>query len=139
VFKAILHANDGSEGAFTALLRALDLAKLAGARFHMVCVEELPQFPEMIDEVKAEKIAADRRYRDVIKRARAAAEERAVPLEVHLKTGHPVRTIVDLADRLGVDLLVIGATGHSTFIDRMIGTRADRIVELAPCTVLIVK
>lgn len=116
MFKTILHANDGSDGAYKALIRALDLAKLTGARFHMVSVEELPQFPEIIEEVKAEKRVADLRYRDVIKRARAAAQERGVPLELHLKTDHPVRTIVELAAELDADLIVIGATGHSAFL-----------------------
>jgi len=53
--------------------------------------------------------------------------------------GHPVRDIVELAAELKVDLLVIGATGHSGLYERMIGSRADRIIQLAPCPVLVVK
>jgi nucleotide-binding universal stress UspA family protein len=139
MFKNILDANDGSDGAFRAFATALELAKLTGAELHMVSVEELPQFPEIIEEVKAEKTAADLRYRNVIKRSHTMADERGLKFHLHLLTGHPVPSIVDLATELGVDLLVIGATGHSTFFERMIGTRADRIIEMAPCTVLIVK
>jgi len=40
---------------------------------------------------------------------------------------------------LKADLLVIGATGHSAFYERMIGSRADRLVQLAPCPVLVIK
>jgi nucleotide-binding universal stress UspA family protein len=50
-----------------------------------------------------------------------------------------VRVIVDLAARIGADLTVIGATGHSALYERLIGSRADRIVQLAPCPVLVVK
>jgi nucleotide-binding universal stress UspA family protein len=50
-----------------------------------------------------------------------------------------VRDIVGLAAELKVDLLVIGATGHSALYERMIGSRADRIMQLAPCPVLVVK
>ncbi len=53
--------------------------------------------------------------------------------------GHPVRDIIDLARNLKADLLVIGARGHSAFYERMIGSRADRVVHLAPCPVLVVK
>jgi nucleotide-binding universal stress UspA family protein len=53
--------------------------------------------------------------------------------------GHPVRDIVKLADDLKADLVVIGAKGHSELYERMIGSRADRIVQLAPCPVLVVK
>ena len=47
--------------------------------------------------------------------------------------------IVELVDEISADLLVIGATGHSAFYERMLGSRADRIVQLARCPVLVVK
>ena len=47
--------------------------------------------------------------------------------------------IVDLAGELQAKLLVIGATGHSALYERIIGSRADRIIQLAPCPVLVVK
>jgi len=50
-----------------------------------------------------------------------------------------VRDIIDLSRELEIDLLVIGATGHSALYERMIGSRADRIVQLAKCPVLVVK
>ena len=50
-----------------------------------------------------------------------------------------MRDVVRLASDLKVELLVIGATGHSALYERMIGSRADRIVHLAPCPVLVVK
>jgi nucleotide-binding universal stress UspA family protein len=53
--------------------------------------------------------------------------------------GHPVRQILDLAAELRIDLLVVGASGHSALYERMIGSRADRLVQLAPCPVLVVK
>ena len=64
MFKKILHANDGSEGAFRALSVALDLARQYKAELHSVSVEEISQFPETIEEVKSEKGAADRRFRE---------------------------------------------------------------------------
>jgi Universal stress protein family len=36
-------------------------------------------------------------------------------------------------------LLVIGATGHSALYERIVGSRADRIMQLAQCPVLVVK
>jgi nucleotide-binding universal stress UspA family protein len=67
------------------------------------------------------------------------AEESHVKLDTHVLTGHPVRDIVELAKELRVELLIIGATGHSALYDRLIGSRADRIVQLAHCPVLVVK
>jgi nucleotide-binding universal stress UspA family protein len=50
-----------------------------------------------------------------------------------------VRDIVALAAELKADLLVIGSTGHSQFYERMLGSRAGRLVHFAPCPVLVVK
>ena len=137
MFKIILQAHDGSAGAEKALMLALDLAKQTGAALHIVCVEEISEFPETIGEVKNEKRLADRRYRSLLRQAEKLAEEKGIKVETHLLVGHPVRDIIMLAGDLDADLLVIGATGHSTFYERVLGTRADRLVDLAPCPVLV--
>ena len=139
MFKRILHANDGSNHAFKALSLALDIARQNNAELHMVSVEEIPYIAEFIEEIREEKGVAARRFRAVIQRANAMAEERGAKLQTHVLTGHPVRSVVDLAAELQVDLLVIGAVGHSALYERMIGSRADRMIQLAPCPVLVVK
>ena len=92
MFKIILHANDGSEGADKALTLAVGLAKQSGAVLHIVCVEEISEFPETIGEVKNEKRLADRRYRPILRRAEGLAEQQGVKVVTHILTGHPVRT-----------------------------------------------
>lgn len=139
MFKTILHANDGSDHAFKALSFALDLARQNGAELHMVCVEEIPYMPNAIEEVREAKGTAARRFHTVIQRANAMAGERGIAPRTHVLAGHPVRTIIQLAAELKIDLLVIGATGHSALYERMIGSRADRLIQLAPCPVLVVK
>jgi nucleotide-binding universal stress UspA family protein len=139
MFNTILHANDGSEHAFKAFAMALDIARQNGAELHMVSVEEISYLPEYIEEVREEKGTAARRFHAVIQRAAKMAGERHVKLQTHVMAGHPVRDVIELAARLKADLLVIGATGHSALYTRMIGSRADRIVQLAPCPVLVVK
>ena len=139
MFKKILHANDGSELAFHALSLAIALAEQNQSELHMVCVEELPNLPEFIADVRDAKEAADRRYGEVLRRASEAARERQLQLRTHVVVGHPVRDIVKLAAELEVELLVIGAVGHSELYERLIGSRADRITQLAQCPVLVVK
>ena len=139
MFGKILHANDGSDPAFRALALALDIAKQNSAALHVVCVEEVPYMPEHIEEVREEVQVAGRRFHGVLQKARSLAQQHRIEIETHVQAGHPVRTTVDLANELGADLLVIGATGHSQLYERMIGSRADRLVHLAPCPVLVVK
>lgn len=139
MFTKILHANDGSDHAFHALSIALALAQQNGSELHMVCVEEINYMPEFIEEIRQETKMGARRFHKVVQQARAMAEQRQTKLHTHVVAGHPVRDIVDLAAELKVGLLVIGARGHSAIYERLVGSRADRIVQLAPCPVLVVK
>jgi len=139
MFSKILCANDGSEHAFHALSLALAIARQNKSELHMISVEEIAYMPEFLEEVREEAGTAARRFHKVLQRAREMAEANQVKLETHVMAGHPVRDIVEFAKELKADLLVIGATGHSALYERMIGSRADRIVQLAPCPVLVVK
>jgi nucleotide-binding universal stress UspA family protein len=139
MFAKILVANDGSEHAFHALSLALALAKQNGSELHMVSVEEIPYLPEFIEEVRESTGKAARFFHGVLQRARAMAQEQQVELHTRVLAGHPVRDIVELAAELEAELLVIGATGHSALYERMVGSRADRIMQLAKCPVLVVK
>lgn len=139
MFSRILHANDGSEHAFHALTLALAIAKQNDSDLHMVSVEEIDYMPEFIEEVREETGTAARRFHTVLQRARAMAEENHVKLNTHVVAGHPVRDVVKFATDLKAELLVIGARGHSALYERLVGSRADRIMHLAPCPVLIVK
>jgi nucleotide-binding universal stress UspA family protein len=63
----------------------------------------------------------------------------AVVNEGRRVAGHAVPTIVELVEREAFDLLVVGFMGHSAIYNRLIGSTTDRLVELAPCPVLVVK
>jgi len=139
MFEKILCANDGSAPAFNAFRLALALAKQNRSELHMVSVKEVDYLPEFVEEVREEAGSAGRRFHNVLQRARDMAATSDIELHTHVLTGHPVRDVVRLAAELKADLLVIGATGHSALYERMIGSRADRMVQLAPCPVLVVK
>lgn len=139
MFAKILHANDGSEHAFHALGLALALAEQNHSELHMVCVEEVPYLPEFVLDVEESIRLATERFKSVLERSRMMAEERRIELRTHVFAGHPVQKIIDLAEAIAADLLVIGARGHSALYERMVGSRADRLMQLAQCPVLVVK
>ena len=134
----ILHPNDGSEQAFHVLSLALHLAKQNQADLHMVCVEEIPNVTEELVTAQTTETPHDR-FHDAIQRARSVTEESHVRLHTHVLPGRPVRDIVALAADFDVDLVIIGAKGHSALHERMIGSLTNRIMQLAPCPVLVAK
>jgi nucleotide-binding universal stress UspA family protein len=139
VFSKIVIASDGSEGADRALSVAIRLAKKHDAELHLVSVEELPQFPASVDEVVEEKTAANHFFAGVVTRAKAQAQAQAVKLVPHVLSGHAVKTIVEFVQHQRPDLLVVGYMGYSAVYNRIIGSTTDRLVELAPCSVMVVK
>lgn len=137
MYKKILIANDGSPGAERALSAAIALAVANDAELHMISVEDLARYPASLDDVVAEENATDQRFGEVIKHARLLAAEKKIGF--HVTVGQAVPSIVDFVNSHGIDLLVLGYMGHSAIYNRLIGGTTDRLVNLAPCSVLVVK
>ena len=139
MFRKILLAYDGSEGATRALKMGLNLAKIHGATLWALAVQErLPRFSATIDEVKEEKEFADQHYGKLLEEARAQAQEAGLELKTLLRPGHPAKTIIDVAKEGNFDLLLIGASGLSG-LWRFLGTTTEKVVRHAPCSVVIVR
>jgi len=89
--------------------------------------------------VVEEKAEGEHRFAKLVARAKTLADLQAVKLHPHILAGHPVRDIVALIEQQGFDLLVIGFMGHSALYGRIIGSTTEKLVRLAPCTVMVVK
>jgi nucleotide-binding universal stress UspA family protein len=139
MFNKILHANDGSAGAFKALDVALSMARHYRSELHMVSVEEMPWLPGTREEVLGDKELANHKFEGVIAQAKERARKQRVKLTTHLLIGHPVKAIADFVAQNGFQALVVGYVGHSQLYDALVGSTAERLVRLAPCTVIVVK
>ena len=139
MFEKVLVANDGSEGGGRALSAAIAIAAQGNIPLHMICVEELPNFPASIEEVVEEELDARHRYEAVVARVAAQAKAQGVGLKMHVVAGHAVAVICEFVQREGFDLLVVGYMGHSALYNRVIGSTRDRLVEHAACNVLVIK
>jgi nucleotide-binding universal stress UspA family protein len=139
MFRKMLVATDGSTGGEKALAAALELARRLEIGLDMICVEETPRFPASIDEITEALSDVGGMFDKVVASAMILAKDQGVPLAPHIVVGHPVPSIVDFVQRGGYDLVVVGFMGHSALYNRIIGSTTDRLVELAPCKVLVVK
>ena len=139
MFKKIAIAHDGSTGAAKAFSAAVAIAARHHAELHMISVEEIPQIPATIDEVIEEDSEAKKRFDRLGGHCRAEAKGRQVSFAAHVVRGHAVPKICEFVQINGCDLLIVGFMGHSALYNRMIGSTTDRLVEHAPCAVLVVK
>jgi nucleotide-binding universal stress UspA family protein len=68
-----------------------------------------------------------------------AARLRGLDLSAAIISGHPAEAILDYAKQHRVDLIVMGHRGMSNLKRFFVGSVADRVVDHAPCMVLIVR
>jgi nucleotide-binding universal stress UspA family protein len=140
MYKKILVANDGSEGAKHALKVAIDLAKQYNAELHSISVEEhVPRYAATIGEVAEFKIEANGFFKEINDEAIEEAKRAGIELHTKVQAGHEVETIVNYAKDGKFDLLVIGFMGHSKIFGRVWGSTSQNITKLALCTVIVVK
>lgn len=140
MFRKILIANDGSEGARHALKVAINLAKKYDAELHSISVEEgVPHYAATIGEVEEYRKEANEYFKKVNDEAIELARKEGIELHIKVRAGHEVETIVHYAKEGKFDLLVIGFMGHSKIFGRVWGSTSQNIAKLSPCTVVVVK
>ncbi len=61
-----------------------------------------------------------------------------ITVEFAVGPGQPAQAVLDEAERLGADLLVMAASGRSRVARFFVGSTADRIIRESPCPVLVI-
>jgi nucleotide-binding universal stress UspA family protein len=140
--RRILVPVDFSACSDRAVETALALAKSFAAEVHLLhCYQVTPAtlapygivVPETFEHDV--RIAALRRLSEM--RAKASANGSMV--REHLSARYPSEEISELAEKLGVDLIVMGTRGLTGVKHVVLGSVAERTVRMAPCPVLTVK
>ena len=126
MFETILLPIDQSREAFETANKAIQIAKSHESNIIMLSVAK-PEPTEMNDD---ESISS------LLKRARKQIEEAGINCEVLEKEGKPAFVICDVADDLNVDLIVMGTRGVN--LEEDAESTAARVIQLAPCPVLVV-
>jgi len=66
------------------------------------------------------------------------ADASSVSADVEIHSGHPYKSILDKAEELDADLIII-ASHKPGFQDYLLGSTAAKVVRHAPCSVLVVR
>jgi nucleotide-binding universal stress UspA family protein len=139
MFRKILVAYDGSEGAKLALAKAQEIARAAKADIHIVAVGRIPEYAETVSEVEEEKEQAQNYYAKIMDEAQKEMKQHGLSPDVHIEFGKPADTILRIAEDLGVDLLILGTHPHSAVRRRFLGATVDKVIDHAHCSVLVVR
>jgi nucleotide-binding universal stress UspA family protein len=145
LIKKILVALDGSKASKNALDFALEVVE-STSEFHILTVVPpviIPSYSAHI--LKSEAITActkqmELAYREVLSKALRDIHEKNPVLKVytHFKKGTPDEKIVETAKIGKFDLIIMGSGGIKSRT-RTLGSVSLKVIDGAPCPVLIVK
>lgn len=143
MYNVIVVGTDGSERAGIAVRHALSLAKLTGARVHAVHVLR-PMLGASGAQLDAGAVAItneDRKQEADRIRAEflATAADQGVPAVMETFDGEPADALIQTAEAVQADLLVVGNRGMSGVRRFVLGSVPNRVSHRSPCHLLIVE
>ena len=140
--RAILVPVDFSPHADRALETAVELAKVFGAKVHLLHCYQIN-----VGGISPYGLAIPENfYRDVRAAAQRMLDEwgekvkaGGVEVEGHVSSMFPSMTIPATAEEIGADLIVMGTRGLTGLKHVLLGSVAERTIRVAACPVLTVK
>ena len=134
---------DDSEQSRLALRRAKRLTDWLQGDLHVVYVSHLPPVVlAAIEHAPLQLEEIEQQERNVVwDAARQILEgegDGSTITEVNL-TGYPPDTLVEYADKVKADLIVVGSRGRGDLASLVLGSTSHRVLNTAHCDVLVVK
>lgn len=138
-YKSILVPFDGSEFSKKALEHACQLSKIDKAEIKILYV--IPRYEEMIEFFKTESIKKSlaQEAEKIINEAKRIASYHGLTADTSILEGHAGEKIVESANKLKNDLIVMAAHGWKGVSKAIMGSTTERVIMNASCPVLVVK
>jgi len=138
----IVVAHDGSAQSDKALAEAYKLSERLGAAITIVTV--VPDLCLSSEEVSVNEcgLITNSLYTDArasVKRAMEKMAGTGMKAEVMIKEGHPVDKILETADEVKADFIVLGAHGRHGAQKYLMGSVSSKVGKYAKCNVIIIK
>ena len=146
MFKHILCPTDLKERTDLAVKKAVQIAHQFGSKITLLNIHE-----EFMDKEEREMLRVSvnkmkEKYRQI---AIDSKEEMKVVIhklhaddievEYLLHKGKPEKVIVEVADQLGADLIVMCTNGRDNIMDFVTGTITEHVINAATCPVLVIR
>lgn len=137
--RAILVAYDGSEIAKRAVSWAIQLAKALDAKLYVLYVVNVP--PEVRAFLTAGTILNEalKSGMKILEQVKPELDKEGVRYELVVEIGDPGEKIVEFADKINADLIVMGHRGLSGIKKLLVGSVCDKVIKCSTKPVLVVK
>ena len=136
----ILVPIDFSDYSKSALKYAVDFAKFFNAELSLIYVVEPVIYPPDFSmgqiAVPSVDFEMDKRAKEELENLAKKQIPKELKTRIIVKTGKPFIEIIDTANELDADLIIIATHGHSGVEHILFGSTAEKVVRRAPCPVL---
>jgi nucleotide-binding universal stress UspA family protein len=138
-FNSILLPFDGSEHSKKALSHASVLSKDDGSQITALYV--IPRYEEMLGFMKTDSIKKSLYHEAerIIELAKQGVSHNGITLATAIEEGHAADKIVETANRMKNDLIVMGSYGWRGVNKAILGSTTERVIMNASCPILVVK
>jgi nucleotide-binding universal stress UspA family protein len=143
VYETIVVGTDGSPTARQAVVHAAQLAALCNARLHIVHAYRPPQ-SVLVADVATIAVPADMHQhaaeaaRQICADAATEAKRLGATVEEHTAPADPADALINVAENVDADLLVVGSRGMSGVRRFVLGSVPNKVSHHSPCNLLIV-
>jgi universal stress protein A len=145
--RRLLVAIDLSEHSKETVNYAIRLAAFTGARMKLLHVCPIPSHPAVCyhglhignDLVKCLVEMANREANEKLSLVTKEILAKGLKAQPVLRVGNPYEEIVSVAKEMRADLIVIGSYDYKGLGHLLVGSTAERVLQDAPCAVLVVK
>lgn len=141
MFTKILAAVDGSDISAHAVDKAVDLAKQNNAELHIIYVIETgfisPGPGDSVRDLVHQRF--EREGEEILETLGKKAEESGISVVKHLEVGHAGNTIVENAEKLGCDLIIVESLGKSKLDRLLLGSVSSHVVNYAKTNILVIR
>ena len=140
--KRVLVGVDGSKESRAAAACAANLAKAMGSQVVVATIADVPvalAAPELVQRAAEWQEEAEKDAAAVAKEIAGEVARAGLTVETIVERGAPAETLAALAKAGEVDLVVVGHRGRNALSRVLMGSVADRLVQICSKPVLVVR
>ncbi|MBN1167938.1 MAG: universal stress protein [Methanospirillaceae archaeon] len=141
MYNTILVAIDGSQISENAFLAAVEHARAYKADLHAIYVVETGLFVDVPIDSNLEMMYSilKREGNTILEKITDIAEKKGVTVTTHFEQGHAGNAIINTAEKISADLIVVGSQGKSNVDRLLLGSVSSFVIEHYSKSVLVVR
>lgn len=132
MFKTVLFPIDQSRNSQDAMSKVAEFVKFCGSQLVLLSVSGAEADEENLNAIPEQAAI------EILSRASEKFEQLNIEVKSVHRSGRPAFCICDVADELGIDLIMMGCRGIGLSEEHNNDSVSNRVINLSPCPVMVI-